>query len=56
MMQISFSDEIRAAAPALRVLVAEAEVTNSPTPDALWQELTDACAEMAGMPDRKSVV
>lgn len=27
-MQISFSDEIRAAAPALRVLVAEAEVTN----------------------------
>ena len=26
MMQISFSDEIRAAAPALRVLVAEAEV------------------------------
>ena len=50
MIQISFSDEIRAAAPALRVLVAEAEVTNSPTPDALWQELIDACAEMAGMP------
>lgn len=49
-MQISFSDEIRAAAPDLRVLVVEATVRNAYTPDALWCEITDACAELASMP------
>lgn len=49
-MQISFSDEIRAAAPDLRVLVVEATVRNAHTPDALWSEITDACAELASMP------
>lgn len=49
-MQITFSDEIRAAAPALRVMVVEADVHNAPTSDALWQELTDACARVGAMP------
>lgn len=49
-MQITFSDEIRAAAPALRVMVVEADVHNAPTSDALWKELTDACAAVGAMP------
>jgi len=49
-MDISFSDEIREAAPGLHVLVVEADVSNPPTPDALWHELCDACAEIARMP------
>ena len=49
-MNISFSPEIAAAAPQLRVMVVEAAVHNGPTPDALWQEITDACAEREGTP------
>lgn len=49
-MQITFSDEIRTAAPGLKVLVVEADVQNPPTSDALWAELTDACAALGAMP------
>ncbi len=49
-MEVSFSDEIRAAAPDLKVMVVEAEVSNAPTGDELWAELTQACSELAAMP------
>ncbi len=49
-MNISFSPEIAAAAPGLRVMVVEAAVTNGPTPDALWQEIIEACARLEGTP------
>lgn len=39
MFEINFSDRIRAAAPGLRVLAVEAEVSNPPTPDSLWNEI-----------------
>ncbi|MCD8385289.1 MAG: hypothetical protein LUD17_00190 [Bacteroidales bacterium] len=38
-MTIYFEPEILQAAPGLRVLAVEAEVDNSPTPDALWAEI-----------------
>ncbi|MDE6160858.1 MAG: hypothetical protein K2F77_04290 [Muribaculaceae bacterium] len=50
MPDISFSDEIRAAAPGLRVLIAEASVRNSDTTDELWQEIASACSEIGRMP------
>lgn len=40
-MEIIISDEIRAAAPAYKVIVLTADVHNPPTPDALWQELSE---------------
>ena len=49
-MEFSFSDEIRAAAPGLEVLTVEADVTNPSTTDELWQEIADACAEVATLP------
>lgn len=49
-MKISFSPEIAAAAPQLRVMVVEAAVHNGPTPDGLWQEIAAACAEREGTP------
>lgn len=39
MFEIAFSDRIRAAAPGLRVLAVEANVSNPPTPDSLWKEI-----------------
>ena len=50
MLEIDFSDEIRAAAPGLRVLIAEAEVENPATGDGLWREIADACAELGRLP------
>lgn len=38
-MKIVISDEIRQAAPAYMTLVMEADVVNTPTPDALWDEI-----------------
>ena len=49
-MNIDFSSEIRSAAPQLRVLVVTAEVANTPTSDALWQEIADACAAYHATP------
>lgn len=39
MVNIQFSDKIRAAAPGLRVLAVEATVDNPETADSLWQEI-----------------
>lgn len=39
-MNIVISDEIRKAAPAIKVLTVEADVVNESTPDELWEELT----------------
>ncbi|MDE6301779.1 MAG: hypothetical protein K2M19_08695 [Muribaculaceae bacterium] len=44
---ISISPEVRAAAPELKVLVAEAAVSNPPTSDALWAEITAECVRIA---------
>lgn len=40
-MQVRFEDIIKEAAPDLRVITFETEVTNAPTPDALWKEIAD---------------
>lgn len=45
-MDILFDDDIRRAAPAYEVLLVEADVTNGPTPDALWNEIEQACADI----------
>lgn len=53
-MNIIISDEIRQAAPAVKILTVEADVVNSPTPDALWNELTqlaDGMRAVMQMPD-----
>ncbi len=53
-MNIIISDEIRQAAPAVKILTVEADVANSPTPDALWNELTqlaDGMRAVMQMPD-----
>ena len=42
MIDIKFSDRIKAAAPGLKVLQIEADVVNEPTSDALWQEIISA--------------
>lgn len=39
MFEIRFDNEIREAAPALRVIAIEAEGTNEPTSDELWEEI-----------------
>lgn len=41
-MEIILSDEIRAAAPGLRVVAVEAEIDNSSTSDSLWRAIEDA--------------
>lgn len=43
-MKIEFEPQIVAAAPALKVLLVQADVCNTATPDALWAEIEDACA------------
>ena len=48
MKTLVVSDEIRAKAPALRVLQIEAEVENPDTPEALWAELEALAADVHG--------
>lgn len=45
-MKIIFEDEIRRAAPALKVYTVEADIINPPTSDRLWEEILDACREI----------
>lgn len=45
-MNIVLSPEIQAAAPGLRILKYECKIHNTPTPDALWQQLQQACAHI----------
>ena len=45
-MDIRFSVRILAAAPHLRVIAIEAQVSNAPTSDALWQQICDRCAAL----------
>lgn len=45
-MKIIFEDEIRRAAPALKVYTVEADIINPPTSDRLWEEIMDACREI----------
>ncbi len=42
MREIKFSEEIQKAAPNLRVLQVEAQVSNSPTSDRLWKKIGDS--------------
>ena len=44
--EFSISDEVRAAAPAFRELIVEADVCNGPTPDALWAEIEAEAARL----------
>ena len=46
MKKISFSDKIKNAAPNLKVLQIEAEVTNQPTSDELWKEIERASEDL----------
>lgn len=48
-MEILFDDKIRAAAPGLTVVAIEADVTNGPTSDELWQLLERAAADIAAV-------
>lgn len=48
MKALVVSDEIRAKAPALRVLQIEAEIENPDTPEALWAELEALAADVHG--------
>ena len=41
-MEILFDKDIKAAAPAFKVLLVEADVVNGPTNDALWNEICEA--------------
>lgn len=49
-MEFEIEDTVRRAAPALKVVVMEAEVVNGPTPDALWTEICRECDEIARLP------
>lgn len=46
MIDIEFDEEIRRAAPGLRVIVLEADVRNSYTPDEFWNLLGDLAADV----------
>lgn len=48
MKTLVVSDEIRAKAPALRVLQIEAEIENPDTPEALWAEMEALAADVHG--------
>lgn len=48
-MEILFDDKIRAAAPGLTVVAIEADVTNGPTSDELWQLLERAASDIAAV-------
>lgn len=47
MMKLEFSEEIKGAAPELRVLAIEAEVKNPPTGDDLWMEVEEEAANIS---------
>ena len=46
MTGIKIEDVVREAAPGLKVMAIEAEVSNPPTTDELWQELGDVASEI----------
>lgn len=46
MLDIFFSDKIKAAAPTLKVIQIEASVSNPPTADALWNEIMSAADKL----------
>lgn len=46
-LDISISDPVRAAAPRLKVLAVEAQVSNPPTPDRLWGEIVSEAEHIA---------
>lgn len=48
-MKLIISDEIREAAPGVKILTVEADVTNQPTPDALWNEIERLAEGMRGV-------
>lgn len=50
MIEFEISQEVAAAAPALKVAIVEADIVNGPTDDALWAEITEAAAGFAGTP------
>ena len=54
-MEILFDDKIRAAAPGLTVVSIEADVTNGPTSDELWQLLERAAADIASVTELADV-
>ena len=47
MITVRFDNEIQQAAPSMEVLAIEAELTNPPTSDALWAEVTDTASGIA---------
>lgn len=54
-MEILFDDKIRAAAPGLTVVAIEADVTNGPTTDDLWQLLQRAAADIAAVTELSDI-
>ncbi len=54
-ISLTFAPEIAAAAPSLRVVAIEADVTNPPTPDALWDTLTRTAADIAAVTELADV-
>ena len=49
-IKVQISPEVAAAAPALHVIVVEADVKNPPTSDALWHEISKEEARLHDMP------
>lgn len=45
-MDIQFDKDISLAVPGFEVLLVEADVVNGPTPDQLWAEIENACADI----------
>ena len=45
-MDIQFDNNICRAVPGFEVLLVEADVVNPPTPDTLWAEIDNACANI----------
>lgn len=45
-MKILFSDRIKEAAPGFKMILVEADVINSPTPDLLWEEIREYAATL----------
>ena len=54
MITVRFDNEIQQAAPSMEVLAIEAELTNPPTSDALWAEVTDTAELPANTASSKS--
>lgn len=49
-MKLIIEEEVRRAAPGMKVIVVEAGVSNPPTPDALWDEIRTASVEFKDTP------